>query len=703
MTTVCRLLVLLTLCLAWLPPALWAQDDSFGNPTDNDKMSARIVAQLMERDHLLNHPIDDEIAGRAFDLYFKGLDPMKTYFLAADLSEFSQYRSTFDNQLKAADYKPAFEIFQRFLERVDQSTTIAAEWLAQPHDFTVDEEMVNEPDLLDWSADEAAMRERWRQRIKYSLLVARAEDKARDDSLARKAAAAAEAGEPEPPAAAGPPRLPPAERLTRRYQSFARRMHQMDNDNVIELFITALTTSFDPHTSYMSRKSFDNFMIYMSLKLDGIGATLQTDDEGYAVIKRIVPNGPADKQGELRVEDRVTAVGQGDVGEFVDVTGWALDDVVEKIRGQAGTLVRLSVMDQTGTDVREIRITRDRVQLEDEAAQGQIFEQGTRPDGSPRKIGVINLPSFYADMESPNSRGARSTTTDVARILQDFTREGVDALVLDLRTNGGGSLREAIDCTGLFIDRGPVVLVKDPYGSIEQLDDESTGSAWSKPLVVVTSKLSASASEILAGAVKDYHRGLIVGDTTTHGKGTVQSMVNLNELVYRSEEAPNHFGAIKITTQQFYRPNGDSTQLRGVLSDIVLPAITDKMDVAESDLDYAVKFDRIPGASFPQLSLINETTVEQLATQSRQRIEANDEFQKAQRKIDQYVQFKERTSLTLNEQAFFEQRSEFNAEEEDRQQMESLLNSDKTRIDRDYYLDEVIKIASDYATALGAG
>ena len=387
-------------------------------------------------------------------------------------------------------------------------------------------------------------------------------------------------------------------------------MHQTDTEDVVEMYITAITSSFDPHTSYMSKGTFENFLIQMGLELEGIGATLQGTDDGYTVIKNIVPGGAAATQGGLKVEDKIVAVGQGDEEgkrtdsklladhgtDFVDATGMKLDDVVGMIRGKAGTVVRLSVMSENEEELHTVIIVREKIKLEDSAAHGAIFDEGIKPDGTPNRIGVIELPSFYADMGG-NGFGGRSTTTDVKKILGDFKKKGVDAVVLDLRSNGGGSLREAIDCTGLFIDLGPVVQVKDSRGKVQTHNDEISGMAWDGPLVVLTSKFSASASEILAGAVQDYNRGLVVGDTTTHGKGTVQSLMNLNQYLYNVKNPPNVLGALKITMQQFYRPNGDSTQKRGVISDVVLPSITDKMDVGESDLDYPVEFDRISPAS----------------------------------------------------------------------------------------------------------
>lgn len=286
-------------------------------------------------------------------------------------------------------------------------------------------------------------------------------------------------------------------------------MHQTDNDDVVEMYVSAITNSYDPHTSYMSTESFKNFKISLSLQLEGIGATLQSsEDDGYTVIKRVIPGGAADKQGEMAVEDKIVAVGQGNDldGDTVDVTGMKLDDVVKMIRGKAGTTVRLVILSENSTETKVLRIVREKIKLEDSAARGVVFEEGKKTDGSPFKIGVIDLPSFYSDFDgaSRRSRDYKSTTRDVARILGDFTKKGVDSVVVDLRRNGGGSLREAIDCTGLFIDSGPIVQVKDAFGQITRHNDERAGMSWEGPLVVLTSKFSASASEILAGAVQDY-------------------------------------------------------------------------------------------------------------------------------------------------------------------------------------------------------
>lgn len=691
--TICLILSLFVI----QPNRVLGQEESaLGKPSRTDRIVARLVAELMQKGHLSKRQLDDTISQRAFDGFIKGLDPMKTYFLKSDIEEFSKYRTEIDNQMLQMDYSAAFAIFKRFLERVDERVVLATELVDENHDYSVDEEMVTDPDLLDYPSNEAEARESWRKRIKYSLLVLKGDESEKAEDPEKKSAKKED----------------PKDILRRRYTSFARRMHQMDNEDVVERYISAITNSYDPHTSYLSKGSFENFLISMSLELDGIGATLQGSDEGYTVIKSIVKGGAAFKQGELKVEDKIVAVGQGNEDgsdadmrlmrqhgpEFIDVIGMKLDDVVGMIRGKAGTTVRLSVMSESDSELHTVKIVREKIKLEESAAHGAIFEEGKKADGTPNKIGVIELPSFYSAMDG-DGVGGRSTTTDVLKILNEFNEKDVDALVLDLRANGGGSLKEAIDCTGLFIDLGPVVQVKNSMGSIEELNDENSGMAWKKPMVVLTSKFSASASEILAGAVQDYERGLVVGDTSTHGKGTVQSLMNISRMVYNIPNPPNDYGALKITTQQFYRPNGDSTQKRGVLSDIVLPSITDKMDVGESDLDYPVEFDKVPRASYNAYSMTRPEFVKAIQQRSSDRLSKSEKFQKETDKIAKYVEQKNLKSVSLNEEKFLARRRELNADKENEKALESQLVPDD-EIKRNYYLDEVLRITVDYMELL---
>ncbi len=462
--------------------------------------------------------------------------------------------------------------------------------------------------------------------------------------------------------------------------------------------MTSITTSYDPHTSYMSPNTLDNFRIALQLKLEGIGAQLQ-DQDGKTVVAKVVPGGAAEKHGKLKKDDQIISVGQGDSTEMVDIVGMKLNDVVQLIRGDAGTVVRLAVIPAGTNEAVTYEITRAKIELEDEAAHGEVFEVGSKPDGTPVKVGVVDLPSFYQDMQAAQdgAKNFRSATTDVRKILEDFKAKGVDAVVLDLRRNGGGSLVEAVDLTGLFIDEGPVVQVMGFNNRVEVHSDEVRGAAWEGPLVVVISKFSASASEILAGAIQDYERGLVVGDEATHGKGTVQSLRYLGEIV--GGPYPPNLGALKITVQQFFRPNGDSTQKRGVLSDIVLPSITNFMDVGESDLDYAIDFRKVPKTDFPATHHVTNDMVGQLRKESEKRISQSEDFAKLLKRIDIYRERKERKSVTLNEQKFVEEGKEVNADKEDQEQLEEQLNTDN-KIKRDFYLDEVLAIAREYFAAL---
>lgn len=643
-------------------------------PRTTDRNVTKVVNAFMRRDHLSQHPLDDEIARRALTLFVKSLDSMKLYFYQTDIDEFARARDQLDDQVQAGDISLAYTIFQRLLKRVDERVDTIEGLLAEDVDFTVDEVLVTDPDKLSYPRTPDEAKDRWRKRLKYDMLVLRADKENKEDVKVR---------------------------LKRRYTSFARRMHQTDADELLEMYLTAVTMSYDPHTTYMSPNSFENFKIMMRLNLDGIGAQLQSID-GYCVVSKVIPGGAADKSGQLKEEDKIVSVGQGADGEMIDVVDTKLNDVVDMIRGRAGTIVRLGVLPAAGGETKVINITRAKIELTDDSARGVIFEEGKKPDGTPYKVGVIDLPSFYSDMEGNRAGNVdfKSSTRDVKRILTDFNSKGVDALILDLRRNGGGSLSEAISLTGLFIDVGPVVQVKDPGGQVDHHDDVDAGMVWKGPMVVVTSKFSASASEILAGAIQDYKRGLVVGDTSTHGKGTVQSLLDLGPQVFRVNNPPN-LGALKITMQQFYRPNGDSTQLRGVLADVVLPSITDHMDVSEADLDYAIAFDKVPSAKFTPYATVNPDMVSTLRADSAKRRSASEDFAKLLRNIDRYVEQKTKKEVPLSEKVFQARREELDADQEEEKTFEQQANGPKEVVKRDFYFNEVIAITLDYLNLLG--
>ena len=644
-----------------------------------DGYVARTVLALLNREHLLRRPLDDTISERMFESFLKQLDPMKVYFLQADVDEFRKSARELDDQVKRGDMRFAYTVFNRFLQRLEERVALVPELLEIEHDFEAEEELVTDPDVAVYSKSPAEAKERWRKRIKFDLL------NMKDDEV-----------EPEEA----------VDRLNRRYRSYSKRMQQYTADDLLEMYLTAMTTSYDPHTTYMSPTTLENFDIQMRLNLDGIGAALSLQD-GYTVVSRIIPGGAADKQGELKPEDRITGVAQDEVGDMVDVIDMRLNDVVQLIRGKKGSVVRLAVRTSEG-ESKVVRIVRDRIELKDSEARGKIidsteFNGAKKANGAPFRFGVIKLPSFYMDMKAARMGlgNYKSTTRDVQRILSDFRRQGIDAVVLDLRFNGGGSLTEAINLTGLFIDTGPVVQVKDPLDNVQKYDDVQAGTSWDGPLVVVTNKFSASASEILAGAVQDYKRGIVIGDRTTHGKGTVQSLLDLSEKLYPNIPNPPNLGALKITMQQFYRPNGESTQKRGVIADIALPSTTNEMDIGEADLDYAVAFDKIPRARHAMYSQVRPELVTQLRDNLGARVEASEDFAKEIRRIERYKEQKERDYVSLNEEQFFARRKELNAEKEDEEKFKKIDNSEETVIDlEDFYDREILNISLDYVRLL---
>jgi carboxyl-terminal processing protease len=546
------------------------------------------------------------------------------------------------------------------------------------HDFNAQESIVTDREASTWAKSEAEAEDNWRKRIKYDLLVQKME------------------------------KTPPEEakdKLLRRYRGFAKRMHQMTADELLETYLTALTSSLDPHTSFMSPGTQENFAIAMRLQLDGIGAQLKGED-GYTTIVELTPGGAADRDGRLKKKDRVVGVGQGTEGEMVDVVDMNLNEVVKLIRGKRGTVVRLKVIPVGETAPKIYDITRDKIELKDAEARGEVIEEGRKPDGSPWKIGVINLPSFYMDMDAARQGQAdyKSSTRDCRRLIEEFRQKGVDCIVLDLRNNGGGSLPESISLTGLFIDTGPVVQIKDADKRVQQYDDLDPGVSWDGPLVVLTNKFSASASEIVAGAIQDYRRGLVIGDKATHGKGTVQSLLDLGrQLFQRLPNAPS-LGAIKITMQQFYRPLGASTQLEGVKSDVELPSITTHLPVGESDLDHAIAFDKVPPATFQASGRVTDDMLRALRERSVARVGRSEDFVKVQKDIAQYEKRKQEKTISLVESEFERQWNEGKAADDEEKKLEEEMDAQRRPIvKRDFYFNEAMNVTADYLNSLAGG
>ena len=647
-------------------------------PGPNDRQITLAVRSYLEREHFLRHPIDDDIAKRWFTIFLEGLDPWKLHFLQSDIDGFMQKRDSLDDLVKRGDVSFAYEVFNRFLERVDARLPLIEKMVNGPQDFTKQESIVIDREAATWAKSEAEAEDNWRKRIKYDLLIQKME------------------------------KTPPEEakdKLLRRYKSFAKRMHQMTADELLETYLTSLTSSLDPHTSFMSPGTQENFAIAMRLQLDGIGAQLKGED-GFTTIMELTPGGAADRDGRLKKKDRVVGVGQGQEGEMVDVVDMNLNEVVKLIRGKRGTIVRLKVIPVGETVPKIYDVTRDKIELKDAEARGEVVEDGKKPDGSPWRIGVINLPSFYMDMDGARQGQAdyKSSTRDCKRLIEEFKQKGVDCVVLDLRNNGGGSLPESISLTGLFIDTGPVVQIKDADKRVQQYDDVDPGVSWDGPLVVLTNKFSASASEIVAGAIQDYRRGLVIGDKATHGKGTVQSLLDLGrQLFQRLPNAPS-LGAIKITMQQFYRPLGASTQLEGVKSDVELPSITTHLPVGESDLDHAIAFDKVPPAAFQTSGRVTDDMLRALKERSTARIAKSEDFTKVQKDIAQYEKRKSEKTISLVESEFDRQWNEGKAAEDEEKKLEEEMDAQRRPVvKRDFYFNEAMSVTADYLNSLAGG
>jgi carboxyl-terminal processing protease len=543
-----------------LPPGALA-------PTDDQRTIARKIGRILEETHYSGKVIDEGFSRQVFQHYLEGLDPEHCYFLASDVQEFSVYRDKFDDMIHTGNVDPGFLMFDRFKQRNRERMEYAISLLQSQPDWNTTASYDFDRDHAPWPASGADMDQLWKKRVTNDVL------------------AMLLAGKTWPQA---------ADALRKRYQTVIQRVDQVKSEDVFEDLMNAYARTYDPHTTYFSPVNSEEYRIQMSLNYEGIGASLQLIDN-YVTVMNVIPGGPAAVAGALKPNDRITGVGQGSAGPLTDVEGWRLDDVVELIRGKAGTAVRLQVLPAgaaPGSKERLLQFVRNKVTLKAQEAQSSL--KTVTDHGRIYKIGVITVPSFYEDIAAENAgdQNYRSTTRDVLRLLEKLEAQHIDGLVLDLRDDGGGYLPEATALTGLFIPHGPVVQLRDRNGSIEVLDDPEPGPAYTGPLAVVVNRFSASASEIFAGAIQDYHRGVIVGQNT-FGKGTVQNLVPLD----RWSDQPVD-GQLTVTIGKFYRVTGESTQHRGVVPDVVLPSPIDPKDVGEADQPDSLPWDRISGVPF---------------------------------------------------------------------------------------------------------
>jgi carboxyl-terminal processing protease len=543
-----------------LPPGALA-------PTDDQRAIARKIGRILEETHYSRAVMDDAFSRQVFQRYLEFLDPEHCYFLASDVQQFSAYRDKFDDMIHTGDVDPGFLIFDRFKQRNRERMEYAIGLLTEQPDWNTTATYDFDRDHAAWPATQADMDQLWKKRVT-------------NDALALLLA-----GKTWPQA---------ADILRKRYQTFITRVDQIKSEDVFEDLMNAYARTYDPHTSYFSPLNSEEYRIQMSLNYEGIGASLQLIDN-YVTVMNVIPGGPAAAAGTLKENDRITGVGQGPAGPMTDVEGWRLDDVVQLIRGKAGTAVRLQVLPAgaaPGSKEKVLQFVRNKVTLKAQEAHSQL--KTVTDQGRTYKIGIITVPSFYEDIAAENAGDPnyRSTTRDVLRLLEKLETQHIDGLVLDLRDNGGGYLPEATALTGLFIPHGPVVQLRDRNGHIEVLDDPEQGPAYTGPLAVLVNRFSASASEIFAGAIQDYHRGLIIGQNT-FGKGTVQNLVQLD----RWSDQPVD-GQLTVTIGKFYRVTGESTQHRGVVPDVTLPSPIDPKEVGEADQPDSLPWDRISGVPF---------------------------------------------------------------------------------------------------------
>lgn len=656
---------------------------------------AKLVCQMVEANHISQHKVDDSISAKIAAAFVKDLDPQKMYFLKSDLDELQKSSTILDDELLKGNLDFAFNVFNLFLQRIDERIAAAHPLIDLPHDFTKSEsmEVYSKHEDIPWAGSAEALADRWRKRIKYELLLMRLEKKT-DDATASK--------ETPKKAVSKNDLLPPPERLHKRYKNILANWHKFEEHEVLEMYLSAMCSSFDPHSSYMSPRTVNDFQIQMRLSLEGIGAALRSED-GYTIVATIVPGGAAHADGRLKVGDKIIGVATDEKATLEDVIEMKLTKVVDRIRGKAGTQVRLKVVTEASGETLEYQLTRQRIELKSSEVKGEIIKAGDRLKGagSQARIGVIHIPSFYRDFGGAENgqEDFKSTARDVKKVLRDFKSQGgVDAIVIDLRTNGGGALSEAIEVSGLFIDAGPVVQVKNTRGKAKSLNDDEAGVDYAGPLVVLCNRLSASASEIFAGVIKDYGRGLVIGDSTTHGKGTVQSVMNVSKQGFQFSPPPD-LGALKLTVQQFYRVNGDSTQERGVPSDVVLPSLVDHMDLGEASLPNALAFDRIAPAEHVRMGRVTPEMISALQERSRKRVTQSDDFQKIERDIAKYVDRKKRKSVSLNEDELRKERVE-----EEQKTKEIVDNADDAPegpiFPTGAYNNEVLSITLDYANQL---
>lgn len=604
-----HLIIITAACFAAFSVAIAATTSKL-TPEAEHPLTNRAVVHHLYQHHYSRKYMNDEFSNKVYDRYLEILDNTRSYFTAKDIQEFEDYRYKLDDAIKTNDLEPAYLIYNRYqqraIERLDYALALLDKGSKQ-FNFKIDESLELDREKAPWAKSSKELDQLWRKRIKNTVLNLKLAKK-EDDKI--------------------------IELLVKRYTSQLNRIKQINSEDAFQSYMNAITHTFDPHTQYMSPRNSENFNINMSLSLQGIGAVLRSENEN-TIVERLVTAGPADKAGQLKPSDKIIGVAQ-DKEEMVDVIGWRLDEVVDLIRGPKDSTVRLDIISGSGqTEThREISIVRDEVKLEDRAAQSEIIDIKRKEKSY--KVGVIDIPAFYADFEAKNANDPnyRSTTRDVSNLIKDLQKENIDGLIIDLRNNGGGSLAEVNNLVGLFIPKGPTVQVHYSFGHTQVLADQDPEQLYKGPVVVLTNRLSASASEIFAGAIQDYGRGVVVG-SQTFGKGSVQTLI------------PLFRGQMKVTNAKFYRVSGDSTQHRGVIPDILYPEIYDTDKIGESALEEALPWDKIPASKYDIQGNI-ENALATLKNNHHKRVKSNPDFTYLNEQVEFLKELRNDTVISLN-------------------------------------------------------
>jgi carboxyl-terminal processing protease len=623
---------------------------SFGQLKSNTVDSRQVaitVTKLLEQAHFTRQKLDGSMSRKVLDTYLESLDYTKLFFTQEDIDKIHQkYDNTLDQDLIVGNIQPARDIYSTFKERVENRAAKIRKLVNENFGFKSNRTVALDRRKEPWPANEQDADNLWRDRIEGELLQEKLNKFAID---------------PGPKA------------VSKRYDQLVKNLGERDDNDVLQLFLNAVAQTYDPHSEYLGKGDLESFEINMRLSLTGIGAELRVED-GYAKIERLIPGGPAQMSGKVNVGDRIAAVSQGK-DNFVDVVDMKLEKVVELIRGKKGSTVRLQIIPSDTSDPSKrkvVELVRDNVKLTEQEAKAELIER-TLPDGTTQKLGWITLPSFYQDME--RSRTGKSTSRDVAALIKRLDQEGIQGLVIDLRRNGGGSLDEAIKMTGLFITQGPVVQVKESGGDIEVLKDRDPSVAYSGPLIILVNKLSASASEIFAAALQDYGRAVIVGDSSTFGKGTVQTLLELGRFIPLLGGSSNDAGALKLTVQKFYRVAGGSTQLHGVSSDVVLPSLSDNSEIGESALEHPLPYDEVEPDAIDVANNHKQLYIDDLKKRSSNRITQDQSFQDIVTDVKELKDRLKSNRLSLNEKLRRDQLDKDNAQKQKEQTDEKKMEA----------------------------